>query len=543
MVAVKHIVLATLFILTPCVQAQESDAESVIEDYIEAIKRGDLEAVQELLANDPSLISMIDNNRGKRSRGLPLHLAVRCGHAEIVELLLSKGVDPNERNAYKQGALHIAAERGHANLVKILVDYGADINGEKEGFRHPPLCYASNAEVAEALIKNGADVNWKDERRSTPLHSIAWKGKTAAAEVLIAYGADVNAKDSSGRTPLHQAAEQGKKEMVELLIVKGADINARHGGKTALNRLVMEDRHASAIADRKATAETLLSHGADYNIYDVAWIGDVERVRRLLEEDPSLANDGSNVNREPVLFAAVREGHSAIAELLLDNGVELNVNDKYKEPPLHVAAYGGHKEVAAVLIRKGADVNQKGAHGEMALHWAAAKGHCEAARLLVEEGTDVNAKTDKQRMDMDAIVETEADVVCWRLKYLESRERQKQAIAAGRSCQIMGELRIAFAEKDTALHSAAQRGHREIAELLLENGADVNATNRWGQTPLHYAVVFQHAEAVEVLLGAGAYPDVRMLDGSTAHDLASKVKDARLAEMLRMERGVTSPSI
>jgi ankyrin repeat protein len=195
--------------------------------------------------------------------------------------------------------------------------------------------------------------------------------------------------------------------------------------------------------------------------------------------------------------------------------------------------------MAAFLIRKGADVNRKGAHGELALHWAVAKGHGEITQLLVKEGTEVNTKTDKQRVDMDTIVETDADVVREWLKFLANMEKQEQAMAAGSSLQIMGPMRLAFAAGDTALHSAAQWGHRGIAESLLANGADVNAANRWGQTPLHYAVVFRHAEVVKALLNAGANPDAKMPDGSTAHDLASKVEDTELAEMLRVEHDIS----
>jgi len=502
--------------------------------YLDAIIAGDLGTVQQLLADDPSLISIIDNKRGKRSRGFPLHIAIKYGYSEIVELLLSKGAKPNERNSEGQGSLHIAASNGHANLVKLLVKYGADINGEKNGFRHPPLCYASNAQVAKALIANGADVNWRDERCATPLHSIAGYGITTAAEVLLDHGADINAKNVAGWTPLHQAASRGRKQMVELLIAKGADINAKDRstkGATPLNRVVIDDWFVVE-ADRKAAAESLLSHGADFTIYDVVWLGDINRVRKLLENTPFLANDTSNAYREPVLFAAIREGHNAIVELLLDNGAKLNVKGRYKEPPLHAAAYSGHKDVIALLLRKGADVNRKGAHGELALHWAAAKGYLEITELLLRAGAEVNTTTDKQKMDMDAIAETDTDVIRERLRFLADCEKQKQAQAAGSSLQIIGPIRLAFAAGDTALHSAAQWDHTEIAELLLVNGADVNVTNRWSQTPLHYAVVFRHKEVVKVLLSAGADINTQMSDGTTPLDLASRLKYHDMLKLL-----------
>ena len=56
----------------------------------------------------------------------------------------------------------------------------------------------------------------------------------------------------------------------------------------------------------------------------------------------------------------------------------------------------------------------------------------------------------------------------------------------------MGLIRVVFVAGDTPLHSASQWGREGIVRLLLENGADVNAVNQYGQSPLHYACVFGH---------------------------------------------------
>ncbi|MDA8085716.1 MAG: ankyrin repeat domain-containing protein, partial [Nitrospiraceae bacterium] len=79
----------------------------------------------------------------------------------------------------------------------------------------------------EVLIKQGADVNAKNNNGYTPLHRAAEFGHKDVAQTLIAHGADVNAKDNNGDTPLHEAAEGGQADIVKLLIAHGADINAR----------------------------------------------------------------------------------------------------------------------------------------------------------------------------------------------------------------------------------------------------------------------------------------------------------------------------
>ncbi len=489
--------------------------------FLDAIDAGDLKAVKELLADDPALISVQDG-RKKGSFGTPLRLAILRGNADIVEFLLSRGANPNERCVTGMGPLHEAAIKGNADSVVVLAKYGADVNGGSGEFLHPPLCFATSREVTEALIANGADISLRDKSlsSSTPLHSIAGSGQTEAAEALLIHGAEVNAKDSLGCTPLHRAARNGRSKMVELLISKGADINAKNARRlTPLNIAIDDDWGIKS--NRKDAAKVLLSLGAEYTIRDVSWLGDIKRVDGLLGSNLSLADDASGMHKEAVIFAAVREGHSDVVKLLLSRGARLDVRDRYGYPPLHIAAHAGYRAVVKVLLDGGADVNEKGAYGELALHWAAAKGHLEIAEVLVGAGSQVNTKTKKQRIDMDTMMKETADVVKHELKNLELHEKARQAILKGSSLQIAPPPRLAFATGDTPLHSAVQWGHNAIVKMLLSNGAEVDTENSFGQWSLHYACVFRHEDIVRMLLDHGAEINAQDNDGNTAIGLAS----------------------
>ncbi|WP_353288606.1 ankyrin repeat domain-containing protein [Wolbachia endosymbiont (group A) of Pogonocherus hispidulus] len=125
--------------------------------------------------------------------------------------------------------LHSAAKNGHADVVNALIQNGANVNAE-DNFKSTPLYDAANKgyiEIVNALIQNGANVNAEDNFKSTPLHNAADKGYIEIVNALIDREADVNAEDNFKSTPLHNAARNGHIDTVKVLIAKRADVNAK----------------------------------------------------------------------------------------------------------------------------------------------------------------------------------------------------------------------------------------------------------------------------------------------------------------------------
>ena len=77
----------------------------------------------------------------------------------------------------------------------------------------------------------------------------------------------------------------------------------------------------------------------------------------------------------------------------------------------------------------------------------------------------------------------------------------------------------------TPLHDAALRGRKEIAELLIAKGADVNGKNDYGETPMHYAADCGHREIIELLIAKGANVNAHRTGGSTPLDMAEEVDE------------------
>jgi uncharacterized protein len=148
-------------------------------------------------------------------------------------------------------------------------------------------------------------------------------------------------------------------------------------------------------------ARALAAARADLDVFEAAAMGDLDRLRALLDGDPSLANAWSGDGFTPLHFAAFF-GHPAAAKLLIDRGADLEARSTNREfaldaAPLHSAAAAGQREVCEVLVDAGVDVNAVQHGGYTALIDAAQNGNAELAELLLERGADATAQLDDGR--------------------------------------------------------------------------------------------------------------------------------------------------
>jgi len=176
------------------------------------------------------------------------------------------------------GPLQKAARNGDLSLVKWSIEQGTSVDQPCDFNRWAALHVAAHkghVEIAEFLLKQGANVNLKDKDGYTPLHNTAdsfVKGRppkrteperNRIAALLLKYGAQVNATINHGETPLHRAVLTNNVALVQLLIEIGANPNIQQAqGMTPLHFAL------SAGKDRVQVVRLLLRHGADSSVTD-----------------------------------------------------------------------------------------------------------------------------------------------------------------------------------------------------------------------------------------------------------------------------------
>ena len=135
-------------------------------------------------------------------------------------------------------------------------------------------------------------------------------------------------------------------------------------------------------------------------IDDAARMGDLARVKALLQENPALVSSAAFDGWTP-LDEAADSGYFAMAKLLVARGADVNVRTKGGRSPLYLAAMHGHGAIVKLLLERGADANLKDENGVTPLHLAAWDDYLDVAKLLLAHGAAVNARDKNGETPLD----------------------------------------------------------------------------------------------------------------------------------------------
>jgi len=334
-------------------------------------------------------------------------------------------------------------------------------------------------------------VNAQDEAGRTPLLCAATRGRKAAVMLLLSRGAQVDVSDMSGDTPLAMAVGHPLRGML-------SDYRRSLGGQV--------DRDQSDPQDYRDIVAMLLEEHADPNtrhvfsgstpLHGAASGGDPEMVRLLCEHGADV-NAKDDMGSTP-LHAAAATGMPLAAQVLLSHGADANALNQRGASPLYAAAWSGDVATAQLLLDNGADVNASDASGMTPMYDAAMRASDGVVKLLLARGYRVTSV-------VDALLIGDA-------------QRVQEFLHADPQL-VNSRLAPGGSDAPTLLHLAARAGLAEMVELLISEGADVNAEAQDGATPLHETTYWLYAggpEVAAVLLAHGAEVDAQDDYGSTS---------------------------
>ncbi|XP_014233513.2 ankyrin-3-like [Trichogramma pretiosum] len=353
-------------------------------------KNGDDGLLKRFFEINDELNQLVEVDAKNEEGSTPLHLALSHGCKKMNQLLLQRHADPNLANAEGHTPLHVICQREEddVDLVKMLFEMSDKLNkpiqiDARDKFGCAPLHLALNGgheQIAEWLLRRGADINLANVKGSTPLHMIS-AGKMDYADFLQTFfeisdeqrrPVKVDARDNEGKTPLHHAISHRHKKLFELLLRRDVDPNvADNDGSTALHTICMADD----------------DNGWATMLFEIS----EERNRQVQIDARGL------YNLTPLHLALVKKELREVAELLLRKGAATNLVDSEGSTPLHtVCKYADDDDRVRMLIEisneenKPVEVDARNKLGRTPLHRALAKGNGQGVRYLLKLGADPN---------------------------------------------------------------------------------------------------------------------------------------------------------
>jgi serine/threonine-protein phosphatase 6 regulatory ankyrin repeat subunit B len=585
--------------------AEYKEAEEFGSLLHEAAFEGDVKSIEKALKYNHAI------NLQDPSGNTPLHLAVLQRRHEAIAVLLDKGANQSIKNLLGNMPIHLAAAQGDCKPIELLLSQDKTVIDAQDNRGYTPMHLAALYKQEDAfnlLVNNNANLSipdknecpvlytlisaYKDEPNSeiigqlvkakpellayktpeeaTLLHLSAKLGHIQVGNILLKLHRDLqNAIDKDGKTFLDYAVYYNQKAFIESFIHKeGLSLEE----PDLLNEDGLNKLHIAAFAGNVEMIHFLVKQGIDIAqkdkqlktvLHHACQSGELEAVKAvikylqnyhlssLVNEQDSLGNTGLHVSCE--------KGDYGIVKYLLEQDAKVNIPNLFERTPLHMAAIVGSKDMVDILLRYNARTQLKDQYKHTALYYALKNDNADVTGLLQRKGAYLSDDEDEANQDDEKagyLIQPKKDYKRFyedimlelhrvHSTYPDGSVSKDHQIGGLIEAMKAGQINLAellirrgagvnAKDKDgkTPLHWALENNSINLAELLIQGGAEVNAQDKDGWTPLHWAAEKNHAAVVELLIKSGAEVNAKDKNGKTPLHKATSRNSAAVVELL-----------
>lgn len=417
---------------------------------IDAVKTRDRAAVRSLIEQN------VNVNAAQPDGTTALAWAANRDDLETADFLIRRGAKPNMANDYGVTPLSLACTNRSAAMVETLLNAGADPNLSQWTGETPLMICArtGNVETVKLLLSHTADPNMKETQQGHTALMRAAAGKhSEVVRALVDRGADVRARSNGGFTALLFSSQQGDVASAKILLATGADVNdATPKNGTALV--------VAAASGREEFATFLLEKGADPNAADAYGVTALHY---------AIPRGIGGIDSVSIVFRPFYElppNMPKLVRTLLEHGANPNVQITKDFPPYSRSPYA----LQTSLV------------GMTPFLLAAAAADPDLMRMLLDGGADPHIKS----KDRSTALMMAAGV--GRVDERENQQEDTNALEAANLALMLGDnINAANQKGRTALHGAAGIGANALIQFLFEKGANLNAKDSGGYSPMAVA--------------------------------------------------------
>ncbi|XP_014231676.1 uncharacterized protein LOC106655674 [Trichogramma pretiosum] len=444
-----------------------------------------------------------------------IHDAVRFKNVHVIESLLKNGADPNIVDDQGLTALNLICyqpdlKEVQFEMIRLLIQYNADVNiYDKDGYNPMMNLFveASNdtefhmrIKVFKLLLENKADVTHVNNDGDTILHVTVWDAENPkiveAVELLLKYGADPNVVDTEGMTPLNLICDSYYSNNVRLKLI----------------RLIIQYKADVNIKDKKGNSP-IMTIVANCDYYNIEL--HMKIFTLLLENDADVTNieyeNGQTIMHKLLHLSSWNPCIVEAVELLLEHGVDVNIQTISGLTCLHLAVYYQDLELVELLLEYGANFNITDLDGNIPLNYT--------FKNLRFKEFGVTLDFEKILQLVMLHVENNADLTCM----------SKDGKTALHSLVINLSMYTSKHYDNMDFEPMMKYVHKCI-KILLKNGLDVNIQDRDGRSPLNEAVSYCNYNLVKFLIEHGADMSTVRFKGGFLEGQSSVLRNLKMTQ-------------